>query len=827
MMSAKSGKKALITGVLLLLLIAVPYPSGGDDAGPAITDVVWTPPAPYWDEGINVSANVTDPDGVASVMLQWCIGEMCYPPVPMNRGEGDLYWCQVMRSFPNTTVTFDILAQDTLGNPSTYTFNVTFRPRPTSLLINASAVPQTLYPGENFTVTGSVSLNTGVPPSSASITVYLSGEVVGEGSADPYGGFNITVTAPDEPGNYTYRVVGEADSFSAETQVSIRVVERPLADLLLQLTFTGTSRKEGGIFLYEDDLFTGRVEVMNTGNAPAENLTLRVLRDAEEVLNQTYNLTLPPSGRWTVNISFEAGGVGLHTAAALVSTLQEEITLDNNRGELSYQVLPPSPVHEERVLVELFTSTTCEPCISSEHALDYLRHLRGDNATIVAYVIDDPDAPLIEPVLSTYGVSGTPTVVFDGGYRVKVGGGAEEELLEVYQRYLNESLQRYRDPVWIELSSVNVTGDLLESVEITVHTSGAPASGLYVTLYGITPFMGPKGFNGVPIRYTISHYELLYVPDMGPEEEYTTTLYPSWYFGEDGISLVAALREDTGAVLSHDIFQEVKRPPFFLQVPSGEIEVPPASSREVTVTLESFFYNWEENPLPATSQVELEVLMGSGYEVSGPETVTIGTEDLVGEEWGGRLRMYRKEFTVTVSAGEDPSERGEVSITLTTSSLGGWRYEAEIRLSRGLPQIVLLSSGVSRKGDYVVITASFTNMSEAYVVQIEYVFYREGGQGPTLFLTMLRSPNGTYSVDINPGGDYPRLRYRIRVRYHGEIIYTSDWIDVKVPPGEGEVNGRSEGLLWYPLATAFAIIIVVGAYLFALRKKGRGGGVEE
>ena len=826
MMPSRAGTKTLAAVALVVLLMVAPQLSEGDSLGPAIIDVSWSPPNPYWDEGLNVSANVTDPDGVASVMLQWCIGDICYPPVPMNVGEGNSYWYFVDRTFPNTTVTFDILAQDTQGNPSSYAFNVTFRPRPTSLLINATAVPYTLYPGENFTVTGRLTLNTGEPPSSATVRVYLSTEEVSSGQADPFGGFNITVKAPESSGNYTYLVVGEGEGFRAETEVEIRVIERPVADLVLHLMFTGTSRKEGGIFLFEDDLFRGRVEVENSGTAPAGNLTITVFRDVEEVLNESYSFSLAPGERWGTNFTADAGAVGRHMIVARVSTPHEEISLENNYQELSYEVLPPSAAPQQKVLVELFTSTTCEPCISSEHALDYLRYLRGDNATVVAYVMDDPTVPTIEPILSSYGVSGTPTVVFDGGYRVEVGGGEEEELLQTYQTYLNESLLRYRDPIWIELSSVNITGNLLESLTITVHTAGASASGLYVTLYGITPYMGPRGFNGVPIRYSVAYYNLLYVPDMDPEDEYTTTIYPAWYFGEDGISVVAALRENSGTVLSHDIYEEAKRPPFYVQVPTGEVDIPPASSREVTITLESFLYSWEENPLPVTADVELAITSGREYEADGPPSVTIGSEALVGEEWGGRLKMYRTSFAITFSAGEDPSERGEVSLTFTTTSLGGWSYETAIKLSRGVPEIVLLRSDIGRKGDYVVITASFTNMSEAYTVQLEYVFYGEGEEGPSRFASMLRSPNSTYFAEITPGGDYPRLKYRIYVRDRGEIIYTSDWIDVKVPPGAGEV-GDKENTLWYPVATAVAVLIVLGAYLFAARKKRKIEGIEE
>ena len=145
-----------------------------------------------------------------------------------------------------------------------------------------------------------------------------------------------------------------------------------------------------------------------------------------------------------------------------------------------------------------------------------------------------------------------------------------------------------------------------------------------------------------------------------------------------------------------------------------------------------------------------------------------------------------------------------------------------------VPRVVLISSYVERMGDYMVIKANFTNTSSSYVVQIEYVFYNEAVEQATSFSYLTFSGSGSYRGEIQIPGEYKRMKYRLYVRESGEILYKSDWIDVRVPPSGG-AGGEEEGsIVPYVASTVIGVVIILGAYLFVMRRKrSLREGVEE
>ena len=86
-----------------------------DTEGPSITDVSWTPEAPVEDQPVVVSAKVTDPSGVDTVLLMYRT-DGAWTSVPMELKEEGVYEATIPGQPADTTVHFKIWANDTLGN---------------------------------------------------------------------------------------------------------------------------------------------------------------------------------------------------------------------------------------------------------------------------------------------------------------------------------------------------------------------------------------------------------------------------------------------------------------------------------------------------------------------------------------------------------------------------------------------------------------------------------------------------------------------------------------------------------------------------------------
>ncbi len=101
-----------------------------DTEGPSITDVSWTPEAPVEDQPVAVSAKVTDPSDVDTVLLMYRT-DGAWTSVPMELKEEDVYEATIPGQPADTTVHFKIWANDTLGNEAeTAEFSYTVSPPP-------------------------------------------------------------------------------------------------------------------------------------------------------------------------------------------------------------------------------------------------------------------------------------------------------------------------------------------------------------------------------------------------------------------------------------------------------------------------------------------------------------------------------------------------------------------------------------------------------------------------------------------------------------------------------------------------------------------------
>ncbi|MBD3404798.1 MAG: hypothetical protein GF411_01525 [Candidatus Lokiarchaeota archaeon] len=88
---------------------------GPDTSGPSINNMAYSPEVPRPDDVVTVSATVRDDSGLGDVVLQYKIGDDDWVNVTMT-ASGDVYSGEIPGQADQTTVTYRIVAYDSLGN---------------------------------------------------------------------------------------------------------------------------------------------------------------------------------------------------------------------------------------------------------------------------------------------------------------------------------------------------------------------------------------------------------------------------------------------------------------------------------------------------------------------------------------------------------------------------------------------------------------------------------------------------------------------------------------------------------------------------------------
>ncbi len=88
--------------------------------GPSITDTLHAPAVPGVNEPVVVSARVTDPDHINSVLLFYSINEASFQAVPMGQGADGIYQASIPGQATATVVQFYVQATDGQGAVATF-----------------------------------------------------------------------------------------------------------------------------------------------------------------------------------------------------------------------------------------------------------------------------------------------------------------------------------------------------------------------------------------------------------------------------------------------------------------------------------------------------------------------------------------------------------------------------------------------------------------------------------------------------------------------------------------------------------------------------------
>ena len=340
--------------LLLSAIVFVPRPVAAPF--PVIQNVSWSPWVPARGEMVIVYADISDPDGVSSALVLWCVipPDTCMP-FDMADPDHDGRWNTtgiLVVGPPSTGADFNITATDAGGN-------TTYSPLPyyvqfgDAIGVDASLNVTSTTPGATVSVsgiakyaydngTGQLQTNDSTPAkdSTVGIRIVETGATTSD-TTDGSGNIAASFTAPAVDGTYTVNVTVSNRTLTGYKVLSLGVATAPTPDLAVvlgSLVASPNPARAGDAVA-----FTFKVE--NRGTATAAGFTVRLaIEDASsaEVFRHDFtSVTLAPTENTSLSTTWTAvQGQMTVTVSIDPNGLVTEISEANNNATLALTVEP-------------------------------------------------------------------------------------------------------------------------------------------------------------------------------------------------------------------------------------------------------------------------------------------------------------------------------------------------------------------------------------------------------------------------------------------------------------------------------------------------------
>ena len=213
--------------------------------------------------------------------------------------------------------------------------------------------------------------------------------------------------------------------------------------------------------------------------------------EGQDIVTETFNTTIAPNQKQKVTFKKSVNLVpGTHEIKVNIKSVngEEDANADNN--SMSKEIRTFIKSIARTTMIEHFSSSTCQPCVEVDNTMTTLTENNKDKYTYVKYPWNYPgvgDKYYIEDCSvrgAYYGVSGVPTIIFDGTTTTK----------QPKQSYFDNS---YATPAYIKI----IGGYEIEGNNITVKATVTP----YIDITDVKLFMtvnektttGNVGTNGL------------------------------------------------------------------------------------------------------------------------------------------------------------------------------------------------------------------------------------------------------------------------------------------------------------------------------------------
>ncbi|MFW3146510.1 MAG: hypothetical protein ACMUIE_06840, partial [Thermoplasmatota archaeon] len=594
---------------------------------------------------------------------------------------------------------------------------------------------------------------------------------------------------------------------------------------------------DGSMDVSEGDTIRYTYEVENTGNAPAYNVTVEIV-----LSNMTAPLIISVGN--LTEVERYPGTLQVNTS--LPQELTINITADWDQNAPVDLKVPVHPFGMEleiiqrpdwtghRVFVEMFTQTTCAPCVNVEETLEVLYHEGELDFEFVVYVLEDEESAAKADEL---GLEGTPELFVDNGAFSKSGSdGFETDMTEI--RSLIENASRSETaPVSARFSFMDEGSELSLSLPFEYRDAFSGS----VVVYVIEPLSNLRNYQGIPIahRYmgvqTSGGIENL---EGGSYQNMTIPLPP------EGMGYLAVVTTEGGDVVQSASFFPYPSPGLFLKektTPVLRLETP--GEVEVEMTLESFAFEADNG---GTADVEFKVVdLPSGWTAAiegsdlgaGPRKITfdptLSEREILPV---GRLRLFET-YTITIGVPENISGTFDLAVNAT---VGDYEYTRTAVVIASLPDggdgwppvVTITDFYLQGEGRSIFIYMEAQGVPENATVKCEVLPCNyEGNQlcGLPREFILLKVEDGLYKAPVNQVDleTFTHLTYYVWIEVEGLIladtsnekktVEISDLIDIQ--GDDDDEDGVNPLVIILSIGIPIVIIVLVAIVFLVITQR--------
>ncbi len=623
----------MMTALMSVVLIPTLLPFT-EASAPVLASVSFLPSSHDVDAPLNISVTfVVSGEPITQVSVQSCHGDLCDLPAVMGTdGSGTTFFKDYPGNYfgnDEVFIYFHFFVEYGVSSslivpedPESHEYNITLRRIPKALLLTSEIDRTVMFPNTTVSVSGNVMNDLGQNVSGADVILTHEGTTQTNSTlTDPNGSFSISLPI-SETGDRTLNLTVSSGDLHTYKEWKVHVDSWPLPHLEItgELSYQGTDLPPGsdGSLLYVGTETDISYQVDNKGSGEAFNVTVVIMDLRSGMFSNVSVGTLQVSQRYEGHLFPDPEMIGL--ATFMVTASFDQLAPEGMKvpvEPVSFMVtFIPRPVWTgHRPFVEMFTQTTCVPCVYMEEALERLHRTYPDEMSLLLYVFDDESA---SGAFQRNNVTSTPEVLLDRTYgRIKgVPTGEDvDPLVDLVNGSIEEASMREAPPLVLDLSPDGPNTTV--SVQLLAGYS-ENFSGL-LQVYEIEPFSNLRNNIGLPIANRfIGTSGGLDITDLRPGSGLDLIVAaPS-----DGRSLIAVVFALDGSSVQSANLDEGRQPSIFVKDDPvlAVLDVPGKSV--IPLGLESFPFD-EDEVEDVTCSVEISDLPENwsiGPTTSGPWT---------------------------------------------------------------------------------------------------------------------------------------------------------------------------------------------------------------
>ncbi|MEA3560069.1 MAG: thioredoxin family protein [Candidatus Thermoplasmatota archaeon] len=841
-----SSRYMMIIAIMVMTVFLLTFvPRGVLGTEPEFSDYRYSPMEPEVNEPLNISITYTIFDEpITLVKVQSCFGGTCQIPLDMtDSGDGSMFFhefpagyfgIETVFAYFHVTATYGSGSSFTYpADPDSHELNVTLFKKARKLLVNATADVDTIFPGQLVTISGDISNDIDEQIEGAEINISIPGTDLSNTTITGTGGlFEIGIIVVEE-GEHTLNLSASFNELEgyAEFSLSVNTWPTPKMGIEGEVDFLpeDVPPASGPNTFYTGSNVSLTYRVRNSGTGEAGNVSVIL-----EVENATYSLTVD-AGNISISQRFEDEIVlpmdieGVHMMNISASWDQIAPYIDNFTFPVwsySYEVVPRPEWAGHRVFVEMFTQTTCAPCVDVEESIEYLYgEVQDLDFEYIIYVTDDEESELVADEM---GITASPDVFFDKNIFRMSGSNEKEEDMDDIRSFIENASAIETAPV--EVDFLEIETDLLISLSLPIEYKDA-FSGM-LTVYKVESYSNIRNYQGIPIanRYMGVH--------TGQE---ITSLLPggSMNFSiehpGEGMGLIAVITSDDDSVINTRSYHNEDEPEVYVRTTGTPLlKLTTPAFGEFNITLDSFHFEEVEG-----EEADLSIWYGGlpeGWEltVSGvplstqPNNITFAPSETDMEVLPvGRIR-YSIDLLGKINVPENVSGTFNFKVLLGS---GGHKYSMTVVVMASVPddngdwppemKITDLSIVGEGKNIYFYVETEGVPDNATVMGNIIPCNY-EGNQicGLPRDVVLVKIGEGQYRVSINNNvvdlTTYTHLTYNAWIVIDDNILEMADesrTVEISTLVDEGVITDDDDTS---DTIDPLLVVISIGALFFAL-----------